>query len=336
MTDPPLLEVENLEVHFPVTRGFLRERRVATVRAVDGVSFALQPGRTLGIVGESGCGKTTLGRAIVGLTRPTGGVVRYRGTPLAMLGVDERRRYRRSVQMIFQDPYASLNPRRSVGSIVAEPIQIHRLRPTRAAITERVEELLGLVGLGRGFAERFAHQLSGGQRQRVGIARALAVEPELIVCDEPVSALDVSIQAQVLNLLQDLQARLGLAYLFIAHGLNVVRHCSDRVAVMYLGRIVELADKADLYADPRHPYTRALLSAVPVPDPGTERRRSRILLEGELPSSVDPPSGCRFSSRCPLAEARCRSTDPGPEPLGHGRWATCLRVHERLPMGSAT
>jgi oligopeptide transport system ATP-binding protein len=325
---PPLLAVENLAVHFPVTRGFIVERRVGTVKAVDGVSFTLKRGTTLGLVGESGCGKSTVGRAILRLVEPTGGSVRFDGTDLRSLGEEDLRRLRRRIQMIFQDPYASLNPRMSVGAALAEPIRLHGLRDGDAAVKDRVRELLGLVGLDPGYAERFPHEFSGGQRQRIGIARALACEPDLIVCDEPVSALDVSIQAQVMNLLQDLQQKLGLTYLFIAHGLNVVRHISDRVAVMYLGRIVEMGEKAALYADPRHPYTRALLSAVPVPDPRIERRRRRIILQGDVPSPLDPPDGCRFQTRCPVVQDRCRREDQVLAPGPGGVEVACWRAPE--------
>jgi oligopeptide transport system ATP-binding protein len=289
-----LLQCRGLAVHFPVTRGLVFERRVGTIKAVDGIDLAIGRGETLGLVGESGCGKTTVGRAILGLAAPTAGSVIFDGQDVTTLAPDALRALRRRVQLIFQDPYASLNPRMSVGAALAEPIRLHGLRQGRAAIAARVAELLALVGLSPSFAARFPHEFSGGQRQRIGIARALACEPDLIVCDEPVSALDVSIQAQVLNLLAELQQRLGVAYLFIAHGLGVVRHVSHRVAVMYLGRIVETGEAEALFAAPRHPYTRALLSAVPLPDPKRERARRRIILEGEP---------ARPSARLPLRAA---------------------------------
>jgi len=307
---PALLELENLHVYFAITSGLVFERHIGQVQAVDGVTLGLRRGETLGLVGESGCGKSTVGRAALRLCKPTEGTVRFAGTDIAGLAGDELRRFRRQVQMIFQDPYASLNPRMTVGDIIGEPIQIHRLRQGQPAIAERVHELLRLVGLSPRFAARYPHEFSGGQRQRVGIARALATEPELVICDEPVSALDVSIQAQVLNLLEQLQDRLGLTYLFIAHGLNVVKHVSDRVAVMYLGKIVEIGDKRRLFQMPRHPYTRALMSAIPLPDPVAERHRRRIVLEGDVPSPIDPPPGCRFHTRCPIAIAKCREATP--------------------------
>lgn len=322
-----LVQVSNLQMHFPVTRGVLFQRRVGTVKAVDGLSFSIKKGETLGLVGESGCGKSTTGRAILQLYRPTNGEVIFEGTDLTKIKGDELRRMRRQVQMIFQDPYASLNPRMTVGDIISEPIRVHKLR-SGAAVRERVEELLSLVGLNPAFANRYPHEFSGGQRQRIGIARALAVEPKFVVCDEPVSALDVSIQAQVVNLLEELQDKLGLTYLFIAHDLSVVKHISDRVAVMYLGKMVELADGVALYDNPLHPYTQALLSAVPIPDPEIETKRRRIILEGDVPSPLNPPSGCHFHTRCPIAIQKCREEEPPFIDYGDGHYAACWRTHE--------
>ncbi len=319
----PLLEVRNLVKHFHVGGGLFGGAS-GVVRAVDGVSFSLRRGETLGLVGESGCGKTTTGRCILQLERPTSGEILFEGRDLATLTEGELRPARRRMQVIFQDPYSSLNPRMTVGQILAEPLAVHRIVPERAKREARVRELLGHVGLLPQHAHRYPHQLSGGQRQRVGIARALTMEPGLIVCDEPVSALDVSIQAQIINLLEDLQREFGLTYLFVAHDLSVVRHISDRVAVMYLGRIVELADRQALYEDPLHPYTRALLSAVPIPDPELEARREHLVLRGEVPSPLKPPTGCVFHPRCPIAVDRCRTEVPPLREVKPGHWAACL------------
>jgi oligopeptide transport system ATP-binding protein len=305
----PLLDVKNLKMHFPLTQGIIFQRKVGAVQAVDGVSFSVKRGETLGLVGESGCGKSTTGRAILQLYKPTEGNVIFNGKDLTTLDGSQMRKMRRHLQMIFQDPYASLNPRMTVGNIVSEPMQIHKLVP-KAERTQRVQELLQTVGLNPYFANRYPHEFSGGQRQRIGIARALAANPDFIVCDEPVSALDVSIQAQIVNLLEDLQEQFGLTYLFIAHDLSVVRHISNRVAVMYLGKIVEMADRNELYDNPLHPYTKALLSAVPIPDPVIERKRERIILTGDVPSPINPPSGCHFHTRCPYVMDVCKKIDP--------------------------
>ena len=304
-----LLEVRDLVKHYPVSAG-LFGRSLGVVRAVDGVSFTIRRGETLGLVGESGCGKTTTGRCILQLERATSGSVRFEGQELTTLGLQALRPVRRRMQVIFQDPYSSLNPRMTVNQIVGEPLGVHGLIQGAAARDARVRELLGQVGLLPQHGQRYPHELSGGQRQRVGIARALALEPSLIICDEPVSALDVSIQAQIINLLEDLRRELGLTYLFVAHDLSVVRHISDRVAVMYLGKIVELADRQALYRSPRHPYTKALLSAVPIPDPEVEARREHIVLGGEVPSPLHPPTGCAFHPRCPIAVEECQRTRP--------------------------
>jgi oligopeptide transport system ATP-binding protein len=321
-TAPTLLDVRDLVMHFPLTQGVIFQRKVGAVRAVDGLSFAIRKGETLGLVGESGCGKSTTGRAILQLYRPTSGSVQFEGVELTRLKGEALRKMRRQVQMIFQDPYASLNPRMTVGSIIGEPLDIHGLARGREK-QQRVEELLRVVGLNPYFANRYPHEFSGGQRQRIGIARALAVNPSFIVCDEPISALDVSIQAQIINLLEELQDEFGLTYLFIAHDLSVVRHISDRIAVMYLGKIVELADRLELYEQPLHPYTKALLSAVPIPDPTIERKRERIILTGDVPSPVNPPPGCRFHTRCPLADTICREQEPEFREVTPGHWAAC-------------
>jgi oligopeptide transport system ATP-binding protein len=323
VTDAPLLEVRNLVKHFPVGGG-LFGGAPGLVRAVDGVSFQIRRGETLGLVGESGCGKTTTGRCILQLERPTSGQVIFEGRDLTTLSEEELRPVRKRMQVIFQDPYSSLNPRMTVGQIIAEPLAVHGLVAGRAGRDGRVRELLTHVGLLPQHARRFPHQLSGGQRQRVGIARALAMEPALIVCDEPVSALDVSIQAQIVNLLEDLQREFGLTYLFVAHDLSVVRHISDRVVVMYLGKVVEIADRQALYEDPLHPYTRALLSAVPIPDPEVEARREHSVLRGEVPSPLNPPTGCVFHPRCPVAVDRCRVDVPELREVKAGHWAACV------------
>ncbi len=321
-SDEVLLEVNDLVMHFPLTQGIIIQRKVGAVQAVDGVSFKVHKGETLGLVGESGCGKSTTGRAILQLYKPTSGEVKFGGRDLTKLDGNAMRKMRRHLQMIFQDPYASLNPRMTVGSIIAEPMQIHDLVP-RDQRNRRVQELLETVGLNPYFANRYPHEFSGGQRQRIGVARALAASPDFIVCDEPVSALDVSIQAQVINLLEDLQAQFGLTYLFIAHDLSVVRHISDRIAVMYLGKIVELAANNDLYDNPLHPYTKALLSAVPIPDPKIEKKRERLILTGDVPSPINPPSGCHFHTRCPYVMPVCKEIEPLFADQGSGHFVAC-------------
>jgi oligopeptide transport system ATP-binding protein len=317
-----LLSVKNLKMHFPITQGIILQRQVGAVKAVDDISFDITEGETLGLVGESGCGKSTTGRAILQLYKPTAGSVEFNGRDLVKLKSGDMRRMRRELQMIFQDPYASLNPRMTVGSIIGEPLEIHNLAKGREK-TERVQELLRTVGLNPYFANRYPHEFSGGQRQRIGIARALAVEPKFIVCDEPISALDVSIQAQIINLLEELQEKLGLTYLFIAHDLAVVRHISDRVAVMYVGKIVEVTDRNEIFDNPLHPYTRALLSSIPIPDPVLEKRRTRMILVGDVPSPVNPPTGCRFNPRCPYAEDNCRTDEPPLAEVRSGHWVAC-------------
>jgi oligopeptide transport system ATP-binding protein len=323
----PILEVEDLRVWFPITEGLVIERHIGDVQAVDGVSFTLARGETLGLVGESGCGKSTTGRALIRLYRPTSGRVVFEGTDLATLSDSAMRPMRRRMQMIFQDPYASLNPRMTAGGIVAEPLEVHAIGTNRER-QERVRELLATVGLNPEFANRYPHEFSGGQRQRIGVARALAVHPDLIVADEPISALDVSIQAQIINLLEQLQGEFNLTYLFIAHDLSVVRHISDRIAVMYLGRIVELASSRELNVEPLHPYSVALLSAIPIPDPAVEAHRRRIILRGDVPSPVAPPSGCRFHTRCWLRDRlgnpeRCETEDPTLRELAAGHVVAC-------------
>ena len=320
-----LVRIDGLTVHFPITSGVIVQRKVGAVRAVDGLSFDVMRGETLGLVGESGCGKSTTGRAILQLEKLTAGHVLYEGADLARLHGGALRRQRRRMQMIFQDPYASLNSRMSLGHIVGEPLLVHNLRP-RDEREDRVKELLNLVGINPNTINRYPHEFSGGQRQRIGIARALAVEPNFIVCDEPISALDVSIRAQIINLLQDLQRRLGLTYLFIAHDLSVVRHISDRVAVMYLGRIVEIGETLEVVANPKHPYTKALISVIPVPDPLA--KREHVILKGETPNPVDIPTGCRFHPRCPEAIDACKEIDPPSVQIAGDHYASCIRIDE--------
>ncbi len=319
----PLVEVDRLVKHFPVRRGFFSSKLAGVVRAVDDVSFTVARGETLGLVGESGCGKSTAGRLLVRLLEPTSGAIRFEGADLARMKTGELQARRRDVQIIFQDPFSSLDPRKTVSRIVGEPLVVHRIGDRRQR-EERIAELLSIVGLAPDHARRYPHEFSGGQRQRIGIARALALNPKFIVCDEPVSALDVSIQAQIINLMRDLQRDLGLTYLFISHNLAVVRHIADRVAVMYLGRIVELTDKASLYERPLHPYTKALLSAIPIADP--DRKRQRIALTGDMPSPHAPPTGCLFHTRCPYAEARCREASPPLVDVGGGHQVACHLV----------
>ncbi len=320
-----LVEVKNLKKHFPIKSGIVFQREVAAVKAVDGVTFHIYEGETLGLVGESGCGKSTTGRTILQLYRPTEGSVKFEGVELTELKGNALRRMRRKMQMVFQDPYASLNPRMSVGRIVAEPLVVHGIG-TKKEREERVAELLELVGLNPYFVRRYPHEFSGGQRQRIGLARALALNPKFIVADEPISALDVSIQAQVVNLMQELQENLGLTYLFIAHDLSMVRHLCDRVAVMYLGKIVEVAESEELYTNPLHPYTQALLSAVPVPDPVVEETRQRIILKGDVPSPINPPKGCNFNTRCPVSVDVCFSQEPELVEVLPEHWVACHRV----------
>jgi oligopeptide transport system ATP-binding protein len=326
-----LLRVEDLKVHFPLRKGVLIQRQVGSIKAVDGVSFALARGDTLGLVGESGCGKSTTGLAILRMLEATAGRIVFEGRDITHTGKVEMRPIRRRMQMVYQDPYGSLNPRMKVRDIVGEPLEVHGLAGDAAAYAERVKELIAMVGLLPDMADRYPHEFSGGQRQRIGIARALALNPRLVICDEPVSALDVSIQAQVVNLFMELQERLSLTYLFIAHDLAVVRHVCDRIAVMYLGRIVEIARRDELYKSPLHPYTEALLAAIPVADPEVEARRPRTIVTGEVPSALKPPSGCRFHPRCPRAMDRCKTVDPPLIDLGAGRSVAC-HLHTAPPV----
>jgi oligopeptide transport system ATP-binding protein len=326
----PLVRVSNLKKHFPISSGIVFQRQVGAVKAVDDVSFEMYPGETLGLVGESGCGKSTTGRTVLQLYKPTAGSVMFEGKELTSLAPNDLREMRRRMQMIFQDPYASLNPRMTVGNIVSEPLRIHNIYPNKAELQQYVENLLERVGLNPYYINRYPHEFSGGQRQRIGIARALALKPSFIVADEPISALDVSIQAQVVNLLEDLQSEFGLTYLFIAHDLSMVRHICNRVAVMYLGKIVEIGPTDEVYDNPLHPYTQALLSAVPVPDPLIEKKRQRVILTGDVPSPARPPIGCNFNTRCPVAIQGVCYQDPDPPLLEvePGHWAAC---HRALP-----
>src|SRR6266568_2018588 len=318
-----LVDVRDLKMYFPLTQGIILQRVVGYVRAVDGVSFSIERGETLGLVGESGSGKTTIGRTIVRLYKPTAGQIMFGEKDLATMGGEELRQARQRVQMIFQDPFASLNPRYTIGSLIAEPMHIYKVASS-TEIRARTAELLHVVGLRPEYIDRYPHEFSGGQRQRIAVARALSINPEFVIADEPVSALDVSVRAQVLNLLQRLQKQFGLTYLFVSHDLSVVRHVADRIAVMYLGKIVEIADRDELYAAPKHPYTKALLSAVPIPDPKIEKRRQRIILSGDLPSPINIPSGCRFHTRCPMAQQICREVEPPLErKAGREHYAAC-------------
>jgi oligopeptide transport system ATP-binding protein len=325
-----LVQVCNLKKYFPIHKGTIIQRHIGDVKAVDDVSFDIYRGETLGLVGETGCGKTTVGRTLLHLYEPTAGHVHFDGVDLMKLSESGLRSFRKRMQMIFQDPYASLNPRMTVGSIVAAPLEVHGV-PNGKSKRERIEELLDMVGLNPEFVNRYPHEFSGGQRQRIGIARALAVNPELVVCDEPISSLDVSIQAQVVNLLEELQEKLGLTYLFIAHDLSMVRHISNRMAVMYLGKIVELADRNEIYLKPLHPYTQALMSAVPVPDPDIAEKRQRVILEGDLPSPSNPPVGCNFNTRCPFAKDICHVQDPEYLEVLPEHWVACHFVDQFLP-----
>jgi oligopeptide transport system ATP-binding protein len=326
VSTPPLVQVQELKKHFPIRQGLIVERVIGSVKAVDGITFSIQRGETLGLVGESGCGKTTAGRTILGLYPTTAGKVIISGITLENAKKGQMKSIRRKAQMIFQDPYASLNPRWTVSAIIGEPLRVHNLLANEKERDERVHDLMMRVGLSPRLINRFPHEFSGGQRQRIGVARALASDPEFIVCDEPISALDVSIQAQVVNLLEELQDEFNLTYLFIAHDLSMVRHICDRVAVMYLGIIVELAERNELYENPLHPYTQALLSAVPIPDPKRNRKRQRTILTGEIPSPINPPSGCRFHPRCPVAIERCKVDVPEWREITPGHWTVCHLV----------
>lgn len=327
-----LLDIRDLKMYFPLTRGIVLQRVIGYVRAVDGISFTIEQGQTLGLVGESGSGKTTIGRTIVRLYKPTEGQIIFDNQDLAQMGGEHLREIRRRVQMVFQDPFASLNPRFTIGSLIAEPMHIYNIGSS-SEIREKTSELLSVVGLRPEYINRYPHEFSGGQRQRIAVARALSINPEFIVLDEPVSALDVSVRAQVLNLLQRLQNQFNLTYLFVSHDLSVVRHVADRIAVMYLGRIVELADRDELYAGPKHPYTQALLSSIPIPDPQIEKRRHRIILSGDLPSPINIPSGCRFHTRCPMAQQICREVDPIFERKeGREHYAACHFSEEVRPV----
>ena len=331
-TGDELLVVEDLVKHFPITRGVIFQKEIASVKAVDGVSFTVKKGETLGVVGESGCGKSTMARCVMRLLEPTSGRVLFEGRDISRLSGRDLQPFRREMMMVFQDPYASLNPRKRVGFIVSEALEVHKIG-TRAANKKRVQELLEVVGLNPEHYNRFPHEFSGGQRQRIGVARALAINPKLIVCDEPVSALDVSVQAQILNLLKDLQRDFDLTYVFVAHDLSVVRHISDRVAVMYLGKIVETAKREDLYRHPKHPYTGSLLSAVPVPNPRVAREKTRVVLEGDVPSPINPPEACRFHPRCPrFQEGTCDVIEPPLESKGGGTLAACHFPLEDWPL----
>ena len=325
-TNDNLLEIRSLIKHYPVTSGILTQRVVGLVKAVDNISFFIRRGETLGLVGESGCGKTTTGRCILHLENPTSGEVLFEGKNLSEMANEELRILRPRLQVIFQDPYSSLNPRMTIGQIIGEPPSVHKMIGSKAEYREKVSELLSVVGLNPNMVDRYPHELSGGQRQRVGVARALSMKPSFIVCDEPISALDVSIQAQIINLLEELQEQYGLTYLFIAHDLSVVRHISNRIVVMYLGKIAEVADRNELYENPLHPYTQALISAVPIPDPAVEAKRKPIILQGEVPSPLNPPAGCVFHPRCTIATNECKQAVPELREIGADHQVACIKV----------